>query len=375
MKQKIHSIFPNFWNRKWVSYAHSSISDALSFSGFDVVNYVYAADVNSRYSGESCFPGKGYRLFSLVPDKLKRDCLHRKLIKNAASGDVIYSWLDFEKDYLKSRMLRDMRWVKEFINCPLYLRERQLAKAYASLGLSYNSGLQKNDFELEIECAKSVSLNFCSNPQVYRALVDASVPPEKCALVSYGWEADRIDGSSCLVEKKYGIVNFIFVGTFDIRKGAVDIMRAWRSVKVKGKLIIAGEIDPIIKIHFADVLARESVIVLGHVDDVGSVYRSGDVFLFPTWEEGGPLVTFEALSQGLYCVTSLMGSTGIIENFPEVGQIIEPGCHDQLADVISTISSSYDFLACMKSSARRLALTYDWRNAGFLRSLAINNLC
>lgn len=374
VKKRVHSIFPNFWNRRWVSYTHGSISDELCALGHDVVNYVYGADVESGYLGESCFPGFGYRFFNLIPGRFKSDYLYRKLVKNARDGDVIYSWLGFEREYLKLKRSVDVFWIKEFINCPLYVRERQLTKAYASLGISYNSGFSKFDLNSEIDAARSVSLNFCSNPQVYRSLLEASVPPEKCALVSYGWSTNRVDGGSCLFKRVDGNINFIFVGTFDVRKGAVEIMKAWRSVKVNGKLIIAGNVDPLISTHFSDVLSLDSVIVLGHVDDIGSVYRSGDVFLFPSWEEGGPLVTLEALSQGLYCVTSSMGSAGIIENFPHVGQIVEPGSHDQLATVISDLSLSHDFLSGVKVRARELALRYDWRNAAFLRSLEMDKI-
>lgn len=374
MKSKIHSVFPNYWNKKWVSYTHSSISDAISSSGIEVVNYVYSAENNSGYIGESCFPGRGYRFFNFLSDRFKNDCLFHKLTRNIVAEDIVYSWLGFERGYLKSKLLRNVRWVKEFINCPLYLRERQLEKAYASVGLTYNSNVSISEINQEIESAKIVSLNFCSNPRVYRALLEASVPLERCALVSYGWDAKRLHGDHCYIERDSDTVNFIFVGTFDVRKGAADIMKAWKLVGDKAKLIIAGNIDPIIKIQFSDVLSRDSVVLLGHVEDIGSVYRSGDVFLFPSWEEGGPLVTLEALSQGLYCVTSLMGSAGIIENFPEIGEIVEPGDHDQLAEAIVRLCRSQDLLNRVKPIAKNLSSSYDWRNAGHLRSVAINSL-
>ena len=77
---------------------------------------------------------------------------------------------------------------------------------------------------------------------------------------------------------------------------------------------MAGQLEPTIKSKCADVLRRDDVIILDYVQNVGAVYRSADVFAFPSLEEGDPLVTYEACGCGLPIITTPMGAGRVVRH-------------------------------------------------------------
>ena len=50
------------------------------------------------------------------------------------------------------------------------------------------------------------------------------------------------------------------------------------------------------------------MVVIDFVADVRALYRTADVFVFPSLEEGGPQVTYEACGCGLPVITTPMGA-------------------------------------------------------------------
>ena len=78
---------------------------------------------------------------------------------------------------------------------------------------------------------------------------------------------------------------------------------------IDGTLLIAGRIDEDLRAQYRNALARSDVHDLGYVDDIATVYAAADVFVFPSHEEGGPQVTYEAAGCGLALIVSPMGAT------------------------------------------------------------------
>ena len=117
----------------------------------------------------------------------------------------------------------------------------------------------------------------------------------------------------------------LFVGTICVRKGVHLLLDYWIQSGVKGRLILLGEIEPIIKDKCADLLRRSDIVVMDYVKekDLGALYRSADVFLLPSLEEGSPLVIYEACGSGLPVVTTPMGAGAIVRHSCE-GLVLDP---------------------------------------------------
>jgi glycosyltransferase involved in cell wall biosynthesis len=174
----------------------------------------------------------------------------------------------------------------------------------------------------EIRIAEAVDHIFCPSPLVEASLLENGVPAQKVLKASYGWDPARLAGNHTLLPSNDGLTA-VFVGAICVRKGAHLLLDYWARSEVKGRLVLAGEMEPIIKEKCANLLARDDVTVLDYFRDVGSLYRSADIFVFPSLEEGGPQVTYEACGCGLPVLTTPMGAGRIVRHERE-GIVLDP---------------------------------------------------
>jgi glycosyltransferase involved in cell wall biosynthesis len=168
-------------------------------------------------------------------------------------------------------------------------------------------------------------------------------------------------------------ITFAFVGSVCVRKGAHLLMDYWVRSGVKGKLLLAGALEPSIERLCKKFLSRDDITVLGFVKDVGAVYRSADVLAFPTLEEGSPLVTYEAAGCGLVIVTTPMGSAGIIQDGIN-GYVLDPYDGDAWIEAFRTLAASHELREHLGSAARRSAEQATWAHAGQQRGKLLRQL-
>jgi glycosyltransferase involved in cell wall biosynthesis len=139
-------------------------------------------------------------------------------------------------------------------------------------------------------------------------------------------------------------------------------------------LLIAGTIDAKIRSSYASILSRPDVLELGYVRDIGAVYRSADVFCFPSWEEGGPMVTIEAMAAGLPCIVTPMGSAGIVSEQTGGALIVEPGDANAIAGAMRRLAADQEARAALGRRARDIAASYTWEQVGQRRGEALVRL-
>ncbi|MGH8288887.1 MAG: glycosyltransferase [Steroidobacteraceae bacterium] len=256
--------------------------------------------------------------------------------------------------------------VREMINCSLKLRREELRKAYAALGEPDRSGISDEMIESEREGLSAADAIFCPNRFVGESVIAYGVPAARCIDTSYGWGADRL-GTHGSVIPDDGTFTVAFAGTIDVRKGAPVLLEAWVRAKIRGRLLLAGRMSREISDRFGHILRRPDVIQLGHVRNIGSVYRSADVFCFPTWEEGGPQVTLEAMSAGAVPVVTPMGTAGAFSADEDVGIVVAPGDVDALANAFHALANDQARLDHMKQRATARAADYTWERVGVRR--------
>ena len=112
---------------------------------------------------------------------------------------------------------------------------------------------------------------------------------------------------------------------------------------------------------------------MNFVQDVGSLYRSADIFVFPTLEEGGPQVTYEAAGCGLPIITTPMGAARLVKN--EVnGLIVGPAEVDGLAEAISRLATSRELRERLGHQAAIDAQRFTYEQVGIERASKLNPL-
>jgi glycosyltransferase involved in cell wall biosynthesis len=100
-------------------------------------------------------------------------------------------------------------------------------------------------------------------------------------------------------------------------------------------------VEPCLARRLDAAAAGHSVKLVPFTSNLGDLYRSCDVFVFPTLEEGGPQVTLEAGGCGLPVITTPMGASRLVENGRN-GLVVQPGNVDELAAALVTLATDAD---------------------------------
>ena len=117
--------------------------------------------------------------------------------------------------------------------------------------------------------------------------------------------------------------------------------------------------EPAIATLCADELRREDVTVIKYTRDIGPFYRSADVFAFPSLEEGGPQVTYEAAGCGLPLLTSPMGAARIGIH-GSTGLVVDPRDEGQWIEAMQELARDPDLRHRMGQAARQRAQDFTW---------------
>ncbi len=370
MQMNIEALFPNFHDEVFgVSYTLKSVLEGISGEGVTVGATVFGkgAEVSKPY------------VHSLMPRQLCQfvvPCLNdpmnwifRSARRRVRTGDVAYFWLGSPAKMCEYFRARRIMVVREMINCTLQLRRQELKKAYASLREPDRSGITDEMIARERSDLLAVDAVFCPNPFVKASVIEYGVPKSRCIDASYGWSASRLDAGASIAN--HSSFTVAFVGTVDVRKGAPLLLEAWARAEIKGTLLLAGAISAEVERRFAAILSRSDVVRLGHIRDVGSVYRATDVFCFPTWEEGGPLVTLEAMAMGVVPVVTPMGTAGAFSATDGVGIVVSSGDVDAIVAALRALANDRSRLVELKRRAKVRASQFSWALVGKRRRDAL----
>ena len=368
----VHAVFPNYYDGTRVAYTLKSILKAMSSESIRTHTYAMTKTRDVEGDVSSLLPISCYAYTSKL---IRRPCesIVRRFGHRMQPGDVVYFWMRNPPALTRALQGRKLWVVREMINCTMSRRREELRRAYGLIGQPDGSNITDADIAQEQADLLAADAVFCPNDFVVESVLAYGVPPERCIKTSYGWTEDRINGNSGELPKPPGL-NLLFVGSADVRKGFPWLLEAWVRAGIEGRLMIAGFIDPKVRADYAAILSRTDVVDLGYVRDVGAVYRSADAFCFPTWEEGGPMVTIEAMGAGLPCIVTPMGSAGIVSERSGGALIVNPGDVDSIAAAIRRLASDSECRLAMGRRAREIAADYTWQHVGKRRGEAIVRL-
>jgi len=137
-----------------------------------------------------------------------------------------------------------------------------------------------------------------------RSFVASGIAAEKVAVVPYGADLDRFRPVS---RPDPGGFDILFVGQFSARKGAYDLLEAFRLASIPGsRLTIAGIAHPEIEVRHADLLERPDVVRIGHVphERLKDLMSRSHVLVLPSIEDGFGMVVTEAMACGCPAIVS-----------------------------------------------------------------------
>lgn len=363
---RIEALFPNFHDEGWVSYTLKSILEGMECDEVAIGATVLSKGkrVTAPYVHALIDRRLGRFVFPRLADPATS--VFRSAKRRIRAGDVAYFWLDSPAQFCAELRRNGILVTREMINCGLALKRRELRKAYTALGLPDLSGISDEMISQERQNLLAADVIFCPNAFVKTSVLEYGVSSDRCIETSYGWDPCRLGGHSRIVPQD-GTFTVAFVGTVDVRKGVPVLLEAWVKSRIKGRLLIAGQMRPEVADRYGSVLSRPDVSVLGHVADIGAVYRSADVFCFPSWEEGGPQVTLEAMGVGAVPVVTPMGTAGAFSADEDIGIVIPPGDSEALSKALRRLHDDPQKLRYLKRRATERALDYTWETVGARR--------
>jgi len=150
------------------------------------------------------------------------------------------------------------------------------------------------------------------------------------------------------------------VGVVGLRKGFLDLARAWRDLALPGgELLVVGqvhdEIVPLLKRYREDPTIR----FVGHVSEgAARFYRQADVFALPSLVEGSAKTTYEAMAAGLPVVTTPNAGSVVRDGID--GFIVPIRDQDALKRRLLFLYENRDAARAMGGAARKRVGDFSW---------------
>ena len=153
---------------------------------------------------------------------------------------------------------------------------------------------------------------------------------------------------------------FLWAGTFSIRKGGHHLLKAWRMMRDTGaELHIYGawslpdrlraDLPP--SIHFHGSIPQSELL---------RRYAEADILVFPTLCDGFGMVVTEALARGLPVITTDRAGAADIVSHGKNGLIVPGGDTAQLAATMEWCAAHRDEVAAMRPKALETARERPW---------------
>lgn len=190
--------------------------------------------------------------------------------------------------------------------------------------------------------------------------VAAGVEEHKVRVVPYGAPPVHPEAAASHVATNEPI-QFLWAGTFSVRKGAHYLLQAWQQMHASGKaqLKVFGAMglpDALLSsvpdsIQFSGTIPRSELY---------QIYRNSDALVFPTLCDGFGMVVTEAFAQGLPVITTNRAGAADLVQDGVNGLIVPAGDAAALADALEWCTNHRAELAAMGQAARETAAGWQW---------------
>lgn len=300
-----------------------------------------------------------------IKDK-PRYCAENQFFKAEISSPVVYLWAGLSVDIFEQFHKNGTKVIIERINCHRATSRRILKNAEEFWGVPSKNQITDEDIASENRKLEIADLIFCPSPMVKNSLLENGVPAEKLVSTSYGWEPERFKFNK-LPRRENTKPVFLFVGTLCFRKGLPLLLAAWKRADIDGELLLCGGVDEDIQAGFSEQLKGKNVRHITYTKDIGEIYEQADVFVFPSLEEGGPMVTYEAMAHGIPPLVTQMGAGAIVQN--GINGVVLPDMDiDAWAMAIKDIGENKEKRTELGEKAKIRAQEFTWQKVAEQRA-------
>ncbi|MDE3178647.1 MAG: glycosyltransferase family 4 protein [Acidobacteriota bacterium] len=291
----------------------------------------------------------------------------RRIEKLAGEIDIVHTWPLGALQTLKTAASLGIPTVLERPNANTRFAMEVVQQECQRLGVSLPPGHEHaynaEKLRKEEEEYRLATRLLCPSDFVVKTFLDKGYAKEKLARHIYGFD-EKVYNLSPKPRDPKRPFTMLFVGVCAVRKGVHYALEAWLKSPASedGQFLIAGEFLPAYQKKLAAMLARPSVHVLGHRNDVPELMRKSDILVLPSIEEGFGLVITEAMGSG--CVPLASDACTEFCKHMETGLMHRVGDVAALTQHITMLHKDRALLASLRAASLKIVPEITWTAAG-----------
>jgi phosphatidyl-myo-inositol alpha-mannosyltransferase len=191
--------------------------------------------------------------------------------------------------------------------------------------------------------------------------------PGEYRIIPNGVELDRFERAEPYEQLRDGVLNILFVGRLEERKGLIHLLKAYHRLRkrhVDARLLVVGA-GPKLREYrrYVGLRGIRDVEFLGRVTDEEKAryFASADVFCAPaTGQESFGIVLLEAMAAGVPIVASdIHGYKQVVQRGVQ-GLLVEPRKPRALAAALYTLAADPELRDRMGEAGRARAPEFSW---------------
>ncbi len=278
----------------------------------------------------------------------------------------VYLWAGLSLDIFERFHNKGAKIIVERINCHRSTSRRIVEKAGERFAINLANSITEEQIAEENRKLAIADAIFCPSPMVKASLLENNIPGDKLLLTSYGWAPERFPSAGNPRPKNLKPV-FLFTGSLCMRKGIPLLLEAWKKADIEGDLLLCGGIDKEIQTLLAKELTGKNIRHISYTKNIGEIYALADVFVFPSLEEGGPMVTYEAMAHGIPPLVTAMGGGAIVQD--KINGIVLPEMDiDAWASAITDLAEHPEKRVQLGEHARKRSQEFTWQRVAEQRA-------
>lgn len=287
-------------------------------------------------------------------------------LRKEGSSSPVYLWAGLSLDIFERFRERGAKIVLERINCHRATSRRIILSACEHWDEQVPETFSESQIAEENRKLELSDAVFCPSPMVRKSMLDNGVAEEKLMPTSYGWAPERFPSIDAPRRENAEPV-FLFTGTLCIRKGVLLLLEAWKKAKIRGKLLLCGGVYSDIEAAMERHRTTPGIEHIAYTKNIGEVYRQADLFIFPSLEEGGPMVTYEAMAHGIPPLVTAMGAGAIARDGVD-GVVLPDFDVDAWAAAMTEMAENREKREAMGRNARERAAEFTWKEVAARRA-------
>jgi glycosyltransferase involved in cell wall biosynthesis len=212
---------------------------------------------------------------------------------------------------------------------------------------------------VERHCLRWFDLVFCVAETTRQVLLKSGISPEKAIVIPNGIEVERFAGGSASLSGQIppNATVIGMVGRLAAEKGfdrVIQVAPNFLERFPQSYFVLVGDGPKREELmHLTDRLGVKSrVLFAGRREDMPDVYRSFDMMVLPSLNEGMSMTVLEAMAAGVPVVASRVGAMPDFVDHGRTGLLVEPDDPDGTQHAIETLLGNPELRGRLSQAAQ-----------------------